>query len=157
MDSKFKIFLDLEETVIDSWDSGLLVNSSQVRDFIKSQQASNVTIFSFAVWDANDQKTFDKQHRRVLQRALDTGIALVPTVQDFMLSDTKLTGVDWQGDVTEFICLRGKVGAFINWCKLHHSGENCLLVDDVVPNMDVIDRDSGVIIRLVNVNTLKDL
>lgn len=155
MDSKFKIFLDLEETVIDSWDSGLLVNSGQVRDFLKQQDVTNVTIFSFAVWDTNDQKTFDKQHRRILQRALDTGIVLVPTVQDFMHSDTELTGVEWHGDVTEFICLRGKVGAFINWCKLHHSNENCLLVDDVVPNMDVIDRDSGIIIRFVNVRTLQ--
>lgn len=154
MDSKFKIFLDLEETVIDSWQSGMLIRSSQVRDFLKEQNATNVTIFSFAVWDSNDQQVFDKQHRRALQKSLDTGIVLVPTVQDFMAADTKLTGVNWHGDVTEFICLRGKVGAFINWCKLHHPTTNCLLVDDIVPNMDIIDHDTNTTIKFINVNKL---
>lgn len=155
MNSKPKIFLDLEETVIDSWQSGLLVNSHKVRDFLADQQVSNVTIFSFAVWNDEDQKTFAKEHQRSLQKALDTHVAECPTVQDFMQADTRLTGVHWHGDVTEFITLRGKMGAFVNWCKLHHPNHNCVLVDDVVDNVDIVNRDTGTTIRFINVGSLK--
>jgi hypothetical protein len=154
MNSKFKIFLDLEETVIDSWDSGMLVNSAQVRDFLDHFSAKTARVFSFAVWDRADQDTFDRLHRRPLEKALDVHFDLCPTVQDFMQTDTALTGVHWHGDVTEFITLRGKVGAFTNWCRFHHPDSDCLLVDDIVPNMDIMNHDTHSVIRFVNVSKL---
>lgn len=153
MDTKFKVFLDLEETVINNWDEGLLVNTTRVRDFLKQQNASEFTVFSFAVWNDRDKADFDRVHRRTLERALDCRVAACPSVEDFMLADTAFTGVRFS-DLTDFISVRGKPGAFHNWCRLNHPTENCLLVDDVVPNLDLVNRDTGVTVRLVNVTEL---
>jgi hypothetical protein len=150
-----QVFLDLEETVIDSWDSGLLVNSAQVRDWLAQHEIKGVDIFSFAVWNQQDQLKFDREFAPILRKALDVGIRNCITVQSMMEKDSTLTGINWQGDITEFICLRGKVGAFTNWCRLHHAADVCVLIDDIVPNMDIINHDTGGVIKFINVRTLK--
>lgn len=148
------VFLDLEETVIDSWDSGLLCNSSQVREWLAQHNVKQVDIFSFAVWNEQDQDKFWREMARPLNKALDVGMGNCITVQDMMQQDRALTGIDWAGDVTEFICLRGKVGAFTNWCRLLHAGNDCVLIDDIVPNMDIINHDTGGSIKFINVRAL---
>lgn len=146
---EFQVFLDLEETVITSWAEGLLCNASRVREFLVEQQATKFTIFSFAVWDDRDKAEFDRLHRRGLERALDCRVAACPSVEDFMQADTTLTGVYFDS-LTDFISIRGKVGAFTNWCRFQ-GFSHALLVDDVVPNIDIVSRDTGAIIRFINV------
>lgn len=145
-----KFFLDLEETVIDCWQSGCLVNVNK----LKNLNMPEVTIFSFAVWDEIDQKKFATDFKPMIELALNTKVVLCPTVQDMMLADTKLTGVRWNGDVTEFITLRGKFNAFVSWCNLFHPSADCMLVDDIVPNVDIVNRDSGRKISFLNVNSI---
>ena len=155
MDTKtFKVFLDLEETVITSWDEGLLCNASRVREFLAEQKATNFTVFSFAVWNDRDKADFERLHRRVLERALDCTVLACPSVEDFMQADTELTGVQFDS-VTDFIGIRGKVGAFTSWARFHELG-NALLVDDVVPNLDVVNRDTGEVTRFINVKDIHD-
>ena len=149
MNTKFQIFLDLEETVITSWAEGLLCNSSRVRDFLARHNAKSFTVFCFAVWNDKDKQDFEQLHRRGLERGLDCRVASCPSTEDFMQADTALTGVHFDS-VTDFISIRGKVGAFTNWVRflgLSHA----ILVDDVVPNIDIIARDTGDIIRFINV------
>mgnify|MGYP003344826664 FL=1 len=55
--------------------------------------------------------------------------------------------------LTDFVSIRGKVGAFTNWARFHGLA-HALLVDDVVPNVDILDRDTGDVIRFVNVDSL---
>ena len=147
--TKFQIFLDLEETVITSWSEGLLCNASRVREFLAEQEATNFTVFSFAVWNDIDKVGFEKMHRRGLERALDCKVATCPSVADFMRADTALTGVHFDS-LTDFISIRGKVGAFTNWCRFQEVS-HALLVDDVVPNVDIVNRDTGGVIRFINV------
>lgn len=154
MDPKFRVFLDLEQTVIDNWDSGMLINSTAVRGFLAEHQVKQFDVFSFAVWNQPDLDTFERLHRRALERSLDATVQTVPTVEQMMLADTGLTGVVFE-NVSDFIGLRGKPMAFVNWCRVNHPGENCLLLDDIVPNIDVVDRDRDVTVRLVNVDVLK--
>ena len=149
MDTKFQIFLDLEETVITSWAEGMLCNSSRVRDFLASHDAKSFTVFSFAVWNDKDKQDFEKLHRRGLERALDCKVAACPSVEDFMRADTALTGVHFDS-LTDFISIRGKVGAFTNWVRFNGIS-HAILVDDVVPNVDIVTRDSGDVIRFINV------
>jgi len=149
MDTKFKIFLDLEETVITSWAEGLLCNSSRVRDFLAENDAKSFTVFSFAVWNDKDKQDFEKLHRRGLERALDCRVAACPSVEDFMRADTALTGVHFDS-LTDFISIRGKVGSFTNWVRFNGIS-HAILVDDVVPNVDIVTRDSGDVIRFINV------
>ena len=151
-DNKFTVFLDLEETVINNWNDGLLVNTTRVREFLASQGATQFTVFSFAVWDKKDQQDFERLHRRALERALDCRVVACPSVADFQRVDTELTGVHFDS-VTDYISIRGKVGAFTNWARFHGLA-HALLVDDVVPNVDILDRDTGGVIRFVNVDSL---
>ena len=153
MDTKtFKIFLDLEQTIITSWDEGLLCNATRVRDFLADQKTKTFTVFSFAVWNNKDQATFEKIHRRPLERALDCRVKHCPSVEDFMKADTSLTGVHFNS-VTDFVSIRGKVGAFTNWVRFNGI-KHAILVDDVVPNVDIITRDNGDVIRFINVENL---
>jgi hypothetical protein len=149
MNTKFQIFLDLEETVITSWAEGLLCNSSRVRDFLAEHNASKFTVFSFAVWNDKDKQDFEQLHRRGLERGLDCRVASCPSTEDFMQADTALTGVHFDS-VTDFISIRGKVGAFTNWVRFQGIS-HAILVDDVVPNIDIISRDTGGITRFINV------
>ena len=152
MDVRFNVFLDLEQTVITSWDEGLLLNATKVREFLAEQNVTNFTVFSFAVWDDKDKVNFERLHRRGLERALDCKVAACPSVEDFMQADTELTGVHFDS-LTDFISIRGKVGAFTNWVRFKGLG-NSVLVDDVVPNIDIVNRDSGAVTRFVNVDSL---
>ena len=151
-DTKLQVFLDLEETVINNWNEGLLCNATRVREFLAAQEAKSFTVFSFAVWDQQDQDDFDRLHRRGLERALDCKVAACPSVDDFMRVDTELTGVHFDS-LTDFISIRGKVGAFTNWCRFHGL-TRAVLVDDVVPNVDIVNRDNGDLIRFINVDSL---
>ena len=153
MNTSFNIFLDLEETVIDNWDNGMLIRSTAVREFLMQHGAVNFTVFSFAVWNKADQATFDRNHRLVLERALDARVKACPTVEDFMQAEMKVTGIRFD-TITDFVATKGKTGAFTTWCNLHHPTENCLLLDDVVDNIDIINRDSNRIIRFVNVASI---
>ena len=47
--NKVNVFLDLEETVLNNWAEGFLVNSAKVRDFLQSHNADGFHVFSFAV------------------------------------------------------------------------------------------------------------
>ena len=48
------LYLDLEQTVIDSWDSGLLINSTTVKDWLERLAVKEVSVFSFAVWNEQE-------------------------------------------------------------------------------------------------------
>jgi len=148
----FKVFLDLEETVITSWDEGLLCNTSKVREFLSKQKVTSFTVFSFAVWNDKDKVDFERLHRRSLELALDCVVTGCPSVTDFMKADTELTGVKFDS-LTDFISIRGKVGAFTSWVRFHEIGD-ALLVDDVVPNLDVVNRDTGEVTRFINVKDI---
>lgn len=151
-DRAFDIFLDLEETVINNWDDGFLVNSTKLRNFLKCQRVSEVGIFSFAVWNKDDFDRFDRVHRRVIERALDCAVKSCPTVDEMMSADKEMTRVHFD-NLSEFMGIRGKVGAFTNWCRRHNL-QKTMLVDDTVPNIDIIDRDTMSVIRFVNVADL---
>ena len=144
------VFLDLEETVINNWDEGFLVHTSKVRDFLKEQNVKGWTVFSFAVWNASDVAVFQKRHQRFLEKALDCPVLSCPSCQDFMECDTEKTGVRFDS-LTDFISIRGKVGAFTNWCAVNHSGQHSVLVDDVVPNAVWTNKDTNTTVEFVNV------
>jgi hypothetical protein len=127
------VFLDLEQTVLSSWDEGVLVNKTKVHDFLKEQKATGFHVFSFAVWNDDDVNEFNRRFKTFLENALDCKVLSCFSCADFRKADTELTGVRFD-DLTDFISVRGKVGAFQSWCELNFSGQSNVLVDDVVPN-----------------------
>ena len=144
------IFLDLEDTVIDNWFSGNPVNIEQVRFFLKMCDVKEVHIFSFAIWFDNHVEEFNRRHKGMLEDLLDVKITAAPHVTEIMEADFTFTGLHIE-NVTEFICLRGKHDAFLNWCLTQHAGEHNVLIDDIVPNRVTIDFDTKTKIESINV------
>jgi hypothetical protein len=64
------IFLDLEDTVIESWHSPYYTNLQKVRKWLKDNAVTEVGIFSFAIHNDADKAVFDQQMRVGLTDAL---------------------------------------------------------------------------------------
>lgn len=148
----WRVFLDLEETVIDSWHSGMLVNSTRVRDWLQRNRVASVGIFSFAIWDTADCQEFDRRLRPWLSRALDTSIDTVVSTETLWHTDTKHSKIHFE-NISDYIGIRGKAGAFQNWCRWQLT-ENTVLIDDVVPNQELFLADANRRIVTVNIQDL---
>ena len=152
------MFLDLEETVIDSWDSAklLMTNCRAIRRMLKSRGVNEVTIFSFAVQTPEEREEAMTHLRPRLEKVLDVKIVDVILVQQMQQADQQ-----WRkcrlDDMTEFIMLRGKTDAFFAWASLKHPGEQCTLIDDVVPNSESRDWDTDTVVEFRNIEQVREL
>jgi hypothetical protein len=155
-----RIFLDLEETIINSWQDQLLVNTQKVKDWLREIGATEVDIFSFAIYNERDQEIFVRQMKPFLERVLEVKINTWPSVIEMAVADTKETGIYWLRDseslgIVEYINLRGKMYGFINYVRHMYPGlANVVLLDDVVPNTTMSFNDDNQSIHLVNVKKL---
>lgn len=151
------ILLDLEETVIDSWANGSLCNIQKIKSFLNSplmkEINQDITIFSFAIWNDTDKDVFNKRFHDILENVLERKIVAVPTVENMMVNDTKITGVRFDS-ITDFVSIRGKVGAAISWCNHFHKNETVIFIDDVIPNATWSNLDNKMVIDFFNVNSL---
>ena len=152
-----KLFLDLEETIIDSWASGLLINTDIIKSWVgRTRQDCEVHIFSFAIWNDEDKSDFERRFKPVLERVLEVEIVSWPSVEEVMNAVSKHRNFRFES-MTEFIAFEGKVGALTDFA-FASGWEACLvtLIDDVVPNRMVRDMDRNLTLDFVNVNSLKD-
>ena len=147
------VFLDLEETVINNWTEGMLLNSSRVREWLQDLNIKQVRLFSFAIWNEKDQFRFEKEFKPVLRRALDVGFIDCPSVEDFIKADLKVTGVLWD-NLHEFAVIRGKQDAFRSWCKLHFDGQHNVLLDDTVTNGIWHNKDTNLKLEFINITAI---
>lgn len=149
-----KIFLDLEETIIESWQNPLLMNVQKLREWIDERRnfIDSVGVFSFAIWNETDRTEFVVSGMQEdIERALGIKITEILTVPQickevFWKSGTVMS-------VNEFITIWGKQRAFIDWSLLTQSG-HVVLIDDVVQNLEIIDHDRALRINLINVNKM---
>lgn len=129
-----KIFLDLEDTVITTWEDGTLINSQVVRGWLDGFNVTQVRIFSFAIWNAKDSMDFvTKGHKAALERALEVDIVEWLSVEEMVEISRAHTQIQWM-DRQDFMQLRGKHGAFFDVCKARESDCMCILLDDAVPH-----------------------
>ena len=145
-------FWDLEETVIDSWQSGLLTNVSIVSDFVAKHKIKEVTIFSFAIWNEKDLIRFDKEFKKMLEDTFEVKIVNVLTTEQ--IRQTVCQAMCAQFDIHDFLSLWGKKRAFVEFCEAVHPNTHTVLLDDCVPNIVHHNLDTNSIIELVNVTTL---
>lgn len=147
------LFIDLEGTVIGSWNDPRLINEDSVRKFIRWQDVDHVNIFSFAIWTQKDLEQFHRVLQPQLESALDTRIINVPMVADMMAVDTDQTSMVFD-NACDFITTRTKKDAFIAWVNTNWPQHDCILVDDVVPDITITDRLTDRKIHLVNINNI---
>lgn len=149
-------YIDLEQTILESWQDPLLINVSKIRDFLKERQITEVSIFSYAIYNDNDKRIFADQIKPNIERALGVTVMGWPSVQDMIREEKKYTGIvfDQAYEVAEYIQLRGKKDGFINYVQGTCDFETAILIDDVVPDLTLSHRFKGWSIELWNVDSL---
>lgn len=150
------IFLDLEQTVIDSWESQCLINIEQVRnklaDFGWTDQSLHLLhIFSFAIWNEEDERVFRSDIEPRLMGALGAKarfiVHRVDQISSELLHSTKVL---WERQ--ELITCLGKQDAFVQFCRAKFARTtHCILLDDMVINSVTVDTDFNRIIQTVRI------
>ena len=155
MNNKEKtIWLDLEETIIDSWNSGLLVNASKIRKWLNDNDCGDIHIWSFAIWNEKDQSEFETSGMKdSIERILRRQILSYPSVIDMHKFVYQYEKVRYDG-TTDFMSINGKHWSFIKFCMGHHIGKECILIDDSIPSWTITDNKTGTIIKLINVRDI---
>lgn len=158
MNTKSELFfLDLEETIIHSFSDPVLCNVQKIKSFLRMAEATEVHIFSYAIYNDADRELFDREIKPNIERALDIKVASCITVPEMVKADSDLTGLRFEKghEVSEFIQLRGKKDGFINYV-LSRGGDfkRAVLIDDIVPDITVTHRIKGWSIELWNVNSI---
>lgn len=83
------LFLDLADTLISpdstNWEDCHLINVEKIKTAMEKFQPHFLHIFSFAICDKVDLRSFNTTIRPLIEKALGMEISLVPTVDDDIL------------------------------------------------------------------------
>lgn len=141
------IFLDLEGTVIDSWEDPILLNSSRVAEWLEAEKATHHGVFSFAIYNAEELSLFHKDIALPLLRRLNIQLTLeVPTV-------ATLTKTCTDSAQSSELFEMGKALAFMRYVKAtFHTGE-FILLDDKVETTTLYE-DSNLRVKTVYVQSI---
>jgi hypothetical protein len=147
-------FFDLEETIITDFRCPTIINLEVVKNFLEFNNIKEVGIFSAAIWTEREKKIFNQPNfKDWLESVFGFKIVLAPSMQDVMDEILWKTGTLW--DLSEFIAVWGKARAFQDYCRLVHPNKNSFLIDDVVPNEVILNRDFRTTIELINIDVLE--
>ena len=149
-------FIDLEQTIIESWQAPDLINVQRIRSWLEVEKADEIRIFSFAIWNEIDKQRFNDEIKTRIEDALGLPVMSWPSVQDMMKADFRHTGIRFETghEVSEFIQLRGKKDAFMHFVFDQYDFHRAVLIDDVVPDLTVAHRKKGWSVELWNVDSL---
>jgi hypothetical protein len=151
------LWLDLEETIIQSWDNPVLIpqNVVNIRRFITSHNITEVFIFSFAIWDKKDAAFFrESGMKHEIEQVLGVRILSWPSIGEMRDMVFVAERIQYDSD-HEFTSLNGKLFSFIKlgtWVAF--PGIHSILIDDTVPNMDIDLPDMDKKISLISVDTM---
>lgn len=152
MSQTVKVWLDLEETIIDNWDSGLLINPGRIKKWLKSTyNVDEINIWSFAIWNEADKLEFvSTGMKAAIEKALECRIIDFPSVEDMQQLIEKYEGIiyDSRG---EFMQLNQKRWSFMKYCLGYEPNTRCVLLDDAVPSWELIDWKTKTVVHLVNI------
>ena len=144
------VFLDLEETIIKSWHDPVLINVEKIRSFLKEHNTTKIHIFSFAIDNGMDKLKFNHSGlKKEIEDRLDVEIVATPSVQEIMKVCVSHTGNVFE--MYEFKALWGKMRAFHDFINACFVGCECWLLDDVVQNTTLINRDTNTTIHTVKI------
>lgn len=151
-----RLFVDLEETLIDSWNSGNLWKRERVfaqlnEHFGKDRGILDATVWSFAVSNDEDVKVFNSRFKNWLEEIFGLNFIDVVSKQRIMRDVLKFRGFPSNAfDEWEFTQIWGKDKSLENWARANNF-ENCeiVLLDDMVQNKTIDFRDWNLRITFV--------
>ena len=155
---KKHLFLDLEETLIDSIEKQQLLQGEvlKVKNFIKHHQIKEFGIFSFAIDTAEDvAKLLDSKLVTRLESEFSATCTSIKHTSFLRRQTLICSGCNF--DLFEFKSVWGKERAFIDYAERKDESGLWVLIDDAVKTKHVAtpNKNGGVKhILLINVNDI---
>lgn len=150
--NKKVLFLDLEETVIKSWDNPELINVDKIKNFIKKISPDEINILSVAIWCNSDVEIFMERYKGVIEKALAIRMNKVYAMSDF-IKQSSWGNCSFESRM-ESMMVVGKFRIFEDFCERNLPKTFCLLIDDNCPSKIIVNMDTETTINLVNVDKL---
>jgi hypothetical protein len=145
------VWLDLEETIIDSWSSGVLINTHKIKKWLDDHNVSLISIWSFAIWNEVDQQEFvSSGMKSAIEQALHRPIVSAPSILNMKEYVYDYERIHYD-DGCDFMTMNGKHWSFIKFCMGRWPGTHCVLIDDCVPSWTIKDNATGGVIELINI------
>lgn len=154
------VFLDLEDTVIDTFADGNLVRTAVVRRFLAQERPQRVALFSYALWDERDRRNCERRLVLGLQESLGVALDLTisPTIDDLrrIVERTRRMAAGSLSQQDFFDWFGRKEEGFIQFARFGpgFEGQTLVLLDDMVPEMELRMPASDLIVRTVPVQSL---
>ena len=146
------LFLDLEQTLIESWYVPDFCNRDFINKIIDQEGTNKIHLFSFAIIEESDQLEFQKRFKNPIENHFNIEILSVISVREMMNTIFKSQGAIFEK--FEFITIWGKLKAFQDYCAISFENTECVLVDDIVPNTTYTLTDKNLIIRTIKAPVL---
>lgn len=160
MKNERRVFLDLEDTVIDTFmDNERFIHVTEMRNFLKSRNIKEVEIFSRAIWTKKEKDHFNKLLKRHFPDILGVEVVGdVPTVQDLikMISKNKKLSLMSRNDFWDFFdkydSFYQMVLFFIKFKQIKNT--EFILIDDMVLDHKIEFVQFNVSIETINIKTI---
>lgn len=144
-----KVFMDLEQTIIDNWYSKRLMNVEKLNNFYRLNNVEDISIWSFAINDAEDLGHFYCHLHETLEDVLGVHIDVTDT------GDATLEVCEREQLEFEDLCYYlNKFRTFVAYARHHCKGQTVVLLDDDVPNTELHFKDDN--LRIITINVLED-
>ena len=150
--NSIKLFLDLEETIIDNCHDFVFLPTKceKIRNFICDNKITHITILSFAIENEEDVVMFENEFKEDVERVLGAKITNVLSVEHIM----KVLGFTESMNLFTFKSF-GKQSAFITFMeRIKFDDFDYVLIDDMVENVTMTFSDFGNKIQLINIDSL---
>jgi hypothetical protein len=146
-----EIWLDLEETVIYSWnDAWFTGHCPKIKSWLDFHNPTEINIWSFAIWSQEDRDYFvNSGLKEEITKELGYRISKypdIPTMMEWIYAYEKIK----YENLYEFAQLNGKAWSFIKYAMTRQNVK-MFLVDDAVPTMELKLPEQNVEIYLLNV------
>lgn len=149
-----KIFVDLEQTIIDDWQAGNLLPQkikkirAEIRTILGHDNSFELNIFSFATLNEHDADEFDIRLRQQIEEVFNCHIKVwtKERIKKDVLAARKLNNNSM--DEFEFSSIFGKDLSFILFCE-QQGIHNAILWDDTVKTVDIISEHGTISLRKV--------
>ena len=154
---KTSLFIDLEETMIDSCDTCALLpdNLERIKGFISEVNPDTIETFSWGLWSEQDKANWERTKPLVAE-----GWGFDIKTQTFDIEEQQLAflraNIGWvkPSEVIDFGGLLKKETVFEWFVRRNFKEGHFILIDDMVPNKR-IDFDGKLIITFININGAK--
>jgi len=131
-----KIFVDLENTLIEDWYTPTLLreNVEKIKTLIRKAKVEKIYLWSFAVTNSKEVEDFNRLLKDFLERALGVSIEVLE-INECFTEVCKANGIKAKpNELTDVFLFEPKGDLLREWLIAKKIKGNCYLIDDMVRN-----------------------